>query len=76
MKTYYPMATYDGKTDDFHTLTTSNSQDSIEDCLKCFETWLSSGFKIDNMWIQEFESGQNEPIREIKVALKPVVIED
>ena len=76
MKTYYPMATYDGKIDNFHTLTTYDSLNSIQDCLKVFETWLSSGFKIDRMWIQEFELGEKTPIREIKVELKPVVVEE
>lgn len=40
MKVFYPMATRDGKTDALHTLTTYDSLDSIEECLKVFETWL------------------------------------
>lgn len=76
MKTYHPMATYDGKTDNFHTLITYDSLNSISECLEVFETWLSYGFKIDRMWIQEFELGEKTPIREIEVELKPVIVEE
>lgn len=62
MKTYYPMATYDGKTDNFHTLTTYDSQFTVDECLSVIRNWISAGFKIDNCWIQEFEANTNVPI--------------
>ena len=74
MKVFYPMATRDGKIDALHTLTTYDNLDSIEECLKFFETWLSSGYNIDRMWIQEYELGEYEPTREIKVELRPTVV--
>lgn len=74
MKKYYPMATCNGKTDALNTLTTYDSLDSVEECLKVFETWLSSGYSIDRMWIQEYELGEYEPIREIKVEIRPTVV--
>lgn len=54
MTLFYPMATFDGNTDNFHTLTTYDSQFTIDDCLSVIEMWLSLGYKIDNCWIQEY----------------------
>lgn len=62
MKRFYPMATYDGKTDNFHTLTTYDSQFTIDECLSIIRNWISAGFKIDNCWIQEFEANTDVPI--------------
>ena len=61
MKKYYPMATYDGETDNFHTLTTYDCQDNVDQCLSVIRNWISAGFKIDNCWIQEFEADANVP---------------
>lgn len=61
MKRYYPMATYDRKTDNFHTLTTYDSQDTVDQCLSVIRNWISAGFKIDNCWIQEFDENTNVP---------------
>lgn len=76
MKTYYPMATYDGKTDNFHTLTTYDSQFTVDECLSVIRNWISSGFKIDNCRIQEFDSNTNVPknISVHTVGGKPTVI--
>lgn len=76
MAYFYPMATYDGKTDNFHTLTTYDSQDTIDDCLRVIRNWISSGFRIDNCWIQEFNEGTDVP-KNISVHIvggKPKVI--
>ena len=54
MTVFYPMATYDGKTDNFHTLTTYDSQDNVDQCLSVIRNWISAGFRIDKCWIQEF----------------------
>lgn len=71
MNKYYPMATYDGKTDNFHTLTTYDSLFSENECLDVIHTWLSIGYKIDRCWIQCFtESLNNDPI-EIEVKISP-----
>lgn len=70
------MATYDGKTDNFHTLTTYDSQDSIDQCLTVIRNWISSGFRIDKCWIQEFEEDNKTP-KNISVHIvggKPKVI--
>lgn len=61
MKKYYPMATYDGKTDPFHTLTTYDSQFTVDECLSVIRNWISSGFRIDKCWIQEFDENSNTP---------------
>lgn len=62
MKRYYPMATYDGKADNFHTLTTYDSQFTVDECLSVIRNWISAGYNIDNCWIQEFETDTNIPI--------------
>ena len=41
MNTYYPMATYDGKTDNFHTLTTYDCLDSESACIDVISKWIS-----------------------------------
>lgn len=61
MKKYYPMATYDGETDPFHTLTTYDSQDNVDQCLSVIRNWISSGFRIDRCWIQEFDEDTKTP---------------
>jgi hypothetical protein len=61
MKTYYPMATYDGQTDNFHTLTTYDSQFTVNECLIAIRNWISAGFKIDKCWIQEYDTDTNVP---------------
>jgi len=76
MKKYYPMATYDGQTDNFHTLTTYDSQFTVEECLSVIRNWISAGFKIDKCWIQEYDTDTNVP-RNISVHIvgnKPKVI--
>ena len=76
MKTYYPMATYDGKTDNFHTLTTYDSQFTVDECLSVIRNWISAGFRIDKCWIQEFDEDTKTP-RNISVHVvggKPKVI--
>lgn len=76
MKLYYPMATYDGKTDNFHTLTTYDSQFTIEECLTVIRNWISMGFKIDKCWIQEYETASTVPhdIPIVFIKDNPVVI--
>jgi hypothetical protein len=52
------MATFDGKVDNFHTLTTYDSQGTISECVRVIETWLSIGYKIDRCWIQKYGEGK------------------
>ena len=76
MKRYYPMATYDRKTDNFHTLTTYDSLDNVDQCLRVVRNWISAGFRIDQCWIQEFDEDNKTP-RNISVHIvggKPKVI--
>lgn len=76
MKRYYPMATYDGKTDNFHTLTTYDSLDNVDQCLSVVRNWISAGFRIDQCWIQEVDEDNKIP-RNISVHIvggKPKVI--
>lgn len=40
MNKYYPMATYDGKTDNFHTLTTYDCLFSENECINVIRTVL------------------------------------
>lgn len=62
MNRYYPMATYDGKIDNFHTLTTYDSLDSESDCLNVISVWISMGYKIDKCWIQLYMDSVDGPI--------------
>ena len=71
MNTYYPMATYDGKTDNFHTLTTYDSIDSESACLDVISKWISMGYKIDKCWIQAYLDCINGPI-DIDVKISPM----
>lgn len=71
MNTYYPMATYDGKTDNFHTLTTYDSLDSESACLDVISKWVSMGYKIDRCWIQAYLDCINGPI-DIDVKISPM----
>lgn len=52
------MATFDGKTDNFHTLTTYDSQYTIIECINIFKFWLDIGYKIDCGWIQRYDDGE------------------
>ena len=61
MKKYYPMATYDKQTDPFHTLTTYDSQFTVDECLVVIRNWISAGYKIDKCWIQEFDTDTQTP---------------
>lgn len=70
MNTYYPMATYDGKTDNFHTLTTYDSLDSEDECLDVIGKWISIGYKIDKCWIQLYMDSVDVPI-DIDVKISP-----
>lgn len=70
MNRYYPMATYDGKTDNFHTLTTYDSLDSESDCIDAISKWISMGYKIDKCWIQLYMDSVNVPI-DIDVKISP-----
>ena len=76
MKTFYPMATYDKQTDPFHTLTTYDSQFTVNECLVVIRNWISAGYKIDKCWIQEYDTDTNVP-KNISVHIvggKPKVI--
>ena len=70
MNTYYPMATYDGKTDNFHTLTTYDSLDIEIACIDVISKWISMGCKIDRCWIQEYLDCVDGPI-DIDVKISP-----
>lgn len=67
MRTYYPMATYDGKTDPLHTLTTYDSLMSPKECLTVIKNWISMGYKPDKCWIQEYTDGNLSAEVEVKV---------
>lgn len=67
---YYPMATFDGQTDDLHTLTTYDSMLSEDECLNAIRKWLSMGYKIDKCWIQLYMEDMEIPI-DIEVKISP-----
>ena len=69
MRRFYPMATYDGQTDNFHTLTTYDSLDSIDDCLEVIRSWISIGYKIDRCWIQIYRYENDSDPEEYEVKL-------
>ena len=71
MNKYYPMATYDGKTDNFHTLTTYDSLDSESACLDVISKWISMGYQTVRCWIQEYLDCINGPI-DIDVKISPM----
>ena len=81
MTKYYPMATYGGKTDNFHTLTSYDSLSSIRECLDAIETWITCGYKIDRCWIQKISCCQDYTTSKIDIDVKftdlgePYVIE-
>lgn len=65
------MATYDGKTDNFHTLTTYDSLHSPDACISVIRNWISMGYKIDKCWIQEYMQPEDYPIEiEVKISSK------
>ena len=67
---YYPMATFDGQTDNFHTLTTYDSLLSEDECLDVIRKWISMGYKIDKCWIQLYMEDMEIPI-DIGVKISP-----
>ena len=69
MNNYYPMATYDGQTDNFHTLTTYDSLDSPDECIGVISKWISMGYKIDKCWIQWYMTPDDDPVEiEVKIS--------
>ena len=59
VRRFYPLAYIDGKKDPLNTLSTYDSQSTMDECYKIIGIWVSSGYNITECYIQEYDETDN-----------------